>query len=84
MTINRSQGQTMERVLVDVRDAIFAHGFLYVAMSRIKFHKNIMLYTKKNQVGNQISSFKKNATVKYCPMSDSVVYQEVVSIYEML
>ncbi len=44
ITINKSQGQTLERALVDIRDAPFAHGRLYVALSRITYYKNIEIY----------------------------------------
>ena len=43
-TFNKAQGQTFTRVLVDVRKDIFAHGFLYVAMSRVKKYDSICLY----------------------------------------
>jgi hypothetical protein len=35
MTINRSQGQSVARVAVDLRMPAFAHGQLYVAFSRV-------------------------------------------------
>ena len=35
LTINRSQGQTLDRVLLDLRRAPFAHGQAYVAISRV-------------------------------------------------
>jgi len=35
LTINRSQGQTLDRVLLDLRDAAFEHGQAYVAVSRV-------------------------------------------------
>ena len=36
MTINKSQGQTFERVGVDLRKGVFDHGQLYVAFSRTR------------------------------------------------
>ena len=33
-TYNRSQGQTLNKVLLDCRIPSFEHGHLYVAMSR--------------------------------------------------
>ena len=35
MTINKSQGQTLRRVAVFLRDPVFGHGQLYVAASRV-------------------------------------------------
>ena len=36
MTVNKSQGQTRRRVVVDLRSQCFAHGQLYVALSRVR------------------------------------------------
>jgi hypothetical protein len=33
-TVHKAQGETLKRVLIDVRSAIFSHGMLYVALSR--------------------------------------------------
>ena len=44
MTYNKSQGQTLKRVLLDVVHPPFAHGHLYVALSRITNYMNIRLF----------------------------------------
>jgi hypothetical protein len=36
MTINKSQGQTFERIGIDLRKDVFSHWQLYVAMSRVR------------------------------------------------
>uniref|UniRef100_A0A1I8B891 C2H2-type domain-containing protein n=1 Tax=Meloidogyne hapla TaxID=6305 RepID=A0A1I8B891_MELHA len=36
MTINKAQGQTLERVGIDLRKEVFGHGQLYVALSRAR------------------------------------------------
>ena len=41
MTINRSQGQSVEHVAVDLRTPPFGHGQLYVAFSRVTASNNI-------------------------------------------
>jgi hypothetical protein len=50
ITINKSQGQTLSKVLLDVRDAPFAHGHLYVALSRITLYKNIKIYCAADDI----------------------------------
>ena len=44
MTYNKSQGQTLKKVLLDTVHAPFAHGHLYVALSRITDYLNIRIF----------------------------------------
>ena len=44
LTYNKSQGQTLERVLLDVRLKLFNHGYLYVGMSRVQLYSNVALF----------------------------------------
>lgn len=41
MTINKAQGQSIERVAVDLRTPAFSHGQFYVAMSRVTDVRNL-------------------------------------------
>jgi len=57
MTYNKSQGQTLSKVLLDVTTPPFAHGHLYVALSRIQFFRDIRLICNEDQLddtGNPI------------------------------
>ncbi len=36
MTINKSQGQTFKHIGIFLRDSVFSHGQLYVALSRAR------------------------------------------------
>lgn len=47
ITINKSQGQEYDKVVLDLRNAPFAHGHLYVGLSRVKFHNKIYLLVNK-------------------------------------
>jgi hypothetical protein len=52
MTVNKSQGQSVEYVGLDFRSAVFTHGQFYVGVSRVKTVNNIKVITdEKEQVG---------------------------------
>jgi len=44
-TFNKSQGQSLQKVLMDVRQPVFSHGSLYVGMSRVRHYKNIAFFS---------------------------------------
>ena len=46
VTIHKSQGKTFDRVIIDVGDGTFAHGQLYVALSRCTTLEGIVLKKK--------------------------------------
>ena len=46
MTMNKSQGQTLSRVGLDLRDDVFCHGQLYVALSRTTSCNNVVCLVK--------------------------------------
>jgi len=49
MTINKSQGQTLNFVGIHLKEEVFTHGQLYVALSRVSSLKNIIAnINKKN------------------------------------
>jgi hypothetical protein len=50
MTYNKSQGQTLKRVLLDVVVPPFAHGHLYVALSRVTLYSNICVVCSEDQI----------------------------------
>ena len=43
VTIHKSQGKTFERVLIDIGKGTFAHGQMYVALSRCTSLEGIVL-----------------------------------------
>ena len=68
LTIHKSQGQTLERVAIDMGTGAFAHGQLYVALSRCKTRGGV--YLKKPV--DQMSMLVDPRICKFMGVSDSV------------
>ncbi|XP_038711830.1 ATP-dependent DNA helicase PIF1-like [Tripterygium wilfordii] len=49
MTINKSQGQTLEKVGLYLPKPIFCHGQLYVALSRVTTYKGLRILIKNQE-----------------------------------
>lgn len=49
MTINKSQGQTFQKVGVLLRRPVFAHGQLYVAASRVRSFDGLRFYVSDTE-----------------------------------
>jgi len=67
MTYNKSQSQTLQRVLLDITRAPFAHGHLYVALSRVTNFANIAIYCDSD-----------TNTLCHAPIATNVVYDEIL------
>ena len=65
MTINKSQGQTLQNVGVWLNDPCFAHGQLYVCMSRVGSPQNLKFAIR------QVDSYAGHLT-------SNVVFKEVL------
>jgi hypothetical protein len=63
LTINKSQGQSVDYIGIDVRNPAFAHGQLYVAFSRATSSQNIKVFLPIGSTGNK---------------TDNIVYNEVL------
>jgi len=55
MTINKSQGQSLKIVGIDLRSPCFAHGQLYVACSRVGKASNLYILTENGKTKNIIN-----------------------------
>ena len=44
MTINRAQGQTFDKCILDLRASVFSHGQLYVALGRVRRGSDVLIY----------------------------------------
>ena len=64
MTINKSQGQTFEFVGIDLRTEPFAHGQLYVAISRTRGYENFKILLHPENKSKKVKN---------------IVYKEVLS-----
>ena len=71
MTVNKAQGQTLDKVGLFLRDPCFSHGQLYVAMSRVRSPANIRVSIARSSEGQDVlqdgTAFTRN-----------VVYHEVL------
>lgn len=52
MTINKSQGQSMKVVGIDLRQPCFSHGQLYVACSRVGSASNMYVLAPEGKTKN--------------------------------
>ena len=50
MTINKSQGKTLQQVKVYIRQPCFSHGQLYIALSRARKPSNIWVLDENSQL----------------------------------
>ena len=69
MTINKSQGQTYERVGIYLLSPVFAHGQLYVAFSRARAFKDILV---------KVEPTSSQGIIDNTAFTSNVVYQEVL------
>ena len=63
MTINKSQGQSVNHVGIDARSAVFTHGQFYVAISQVTSVHNVKIIWD-DQLPN--------------PVTKNIVYSEVL------
>jgi len=64
MTINKAQGQTIPYMGLYLPYPVFAHGQLYVALSRVQSKNNIKILVKNGKVDDEIGTFTKNIVYK--------------------
>ena len=73
MTYNKSQSQTLVKVLLDITTPPFSHEQLYVALSRVRDCKNICMYLTDEQV-----TASSHSSSVMMPTINNIVYQDVL------
>ena len=64
MSINKAQGQTLSKVGLYLPNPVFAHGQLYVAMSRVSRPENITVYIT-NEIPDKADRIQKRTHGDY-------------------
>jgi len=70
LTMNRSQGQEFEKLLIDLSEAAFTHGHLYVALSRIRLKENLKIFCNQENLMDLYCGFI---------VTKNVVYNEILN-----
>jgi len=68
-TVHKVQGQTVQKLLFDLRESVFSHGGLYVALSRVRKFSNIAFVINAENVNED----------ENCIMVKNIVFKEVLN-----
>ena len=83
ITINKSQGQSFNKVGIYLSNPVFSHGQLYVALTRIRYHKNLKILLSNDSKflkpveKKKIKSLTKKKITKQS-YTKNIVYLEVL------
>lgn len=69
MTINKAQGQTLDKVGLFLRSPVFTHGQLYVACSRVRSMDSLRI---------QLAETPRQSAKNGETVTDNIVFKEVL------
>jgi hypothetical protein len=75
MTYNKSQSQTLSKVLLDLTSPPFSHGQLYVALSHVQDYNNIRFYVTEDQLMQSNIS-----CTGFMPTVNNIVYEDALAL----
>jgi hypothetical protein len=75
MTDNKSQSQTLSKLLLNITLPPFSHGQLYVALSRAQDYNNIRFNITEDQLMQSNISL-----TGIMPTVDNIVYEDVLAL----
>jgi len=70
MTINKSQGQSLDKVGIYLPSPVFSHGQLYVALSRCRIKENIKVVVEHQEVQGRLLSDANRLFTTNCVFSE--------------
>ena len=85
LSVHKSQGQTLQRGLIDSRGGFFAHGHLYVGMSRVTRYDKIALFVNQSNLYSDLCP--QGSKIRYLhlkPLLQNIVYPEAISEIQTL
>lgn len=74
MTINKSQGQTFNKIGIMLRRPVFSHGQLYVACSRVRSFNGLKFYVNEGNGQGKLYNDERIFT-------KNIVYREILNIH---
>jgi hypothetical protein len=68
-SISYNKSQELNKLALDITQPSFSHGYLYVALSRIRIASNIKFYVTNDNL------------IKNVPFIDNVVYSKIIDCF---
>lgn len=71
ITINKAQGQTFDKIGLELRNPVFSHGQLYVSCSRVRMFDNLKIRVSNTQEQGNLPNIPGTCT-------KNLVYREIL------